>query len=262
MFATQPEPYTIEDFHFWVPIEKAESPVDSNSGQEVRRIRGVASTEDKDLQGEIIHQRGLDFSYFLKHGYFNNDHKSGFINKIGEPTKAEIRNGQFWVEGFLYNDHPVADEVWELMHSQEKTPHARRKVGFSVQGKVKRRMGKQILECWVQDVAITPAPINTKTWAEIAKSFQDAEWADPETVERALIAGYAISNQTGGSALRPESLDSDQHNLSYDDSIPSRKKKAEKTLSKEEAIRFLQLHKGYSRTTSRLIVDAHFSGLV
>jgi len=255
---------TVENFNFWLPIEKAETVVEKDTGKEVRKIRGVASTADEDLQGEIIHQRGLDFNYFLKHGYFNNDHKPGFINKVGEPTNAKVKNNEFHVEGFLYNGHPVADEIWDLMHAQEGTPDARRKVGFSVQGKVKRRMGKQILNCWVQDVAITAAPINTKTWAEVVKSFNQEEWAenaDEEYMDRALSAGYATTNQTGGAAHRKESLGLHVHKQTYDLVVPS-KKKVRKSLTYSEAIHFVQLRTGFSRASSRLIVDAHNSGVI
>ncbi len=247
---------TVEDFQFWLPVEKAEVVVDHITGKQIRKIQGVASTADEDLQGETIHQRGLDFKYFLKHGYFNNDHKVGFLNKVGEPTKAEIRNNRFWVEGFLYNNHNVADEIWNLMHAQEKTPNATRKVGFSVQGKVKRRMGKQILDCWVQDVAITTAPINTKTWAQVSKSLNAQEWV--EDVDRALTTGYAITNQTDGATLRPQSLGPKITKLTYDGQV----KKTKKSLSIDEAVEFLQLQTGYSRSTSRLIVNAHLKGVI
>ncbi|MFH0957675.1 MAG: hypothetical protein V1897_03140 [Pseudomonadota bacterium] len=252
---------TVENFQFWVPIEKAEA-VKDKSGNAVRRIRGVASTPDEDLQGEIIHQTGLDFAYFLKHGYLNNDHKPGFVNKVGEPTVARINNNQFYIEGFLYNNHPVADEIWKLMQAQESTQEARRKVGFSVQGKVKRRMGKQIMNCWVQDVAITAAPINTKTWAEIVKSLNDEEWLEECDIDRALSAGYATSNQTGGAALRTESLGPRLTNLSYEFSTPRKKKKLRKSFSYDEAIWFVQLQTGFSRASSRLIVDIHNSGIL
>jgi hypothetical protein len=103
---------------------------------------------------------------------------------------------------------------------------ANRQVGFSIQGKVKRRAGKEIAECWIQDIALTPAPVNTTTWAEIAKSLSAEKWqlsksdvADEaeEDEEKALSAG--------GSPLVPESLDGgikkDRTNkaLTYDETV-------------------------------------------
>ena len=238
----------VEDFHFWVPIEKARTEPSKIPGKPgVRKISGIASTEDKDLQGEIVHMPGLDFNYFLKHGYFNNDHKPGAKNKIGEPTNAHVTpDNKFFVEGFLYNDHPIADEYWQLLHTHEKNPHANRRVGFSIQGKVKRRTGNQILDCWVQDVALTPAPINTKTWAQIVKS---------------LSAGYAVSDQTDGAALRTESLDSNVKNQTFSkEDIFGRT--GQKRLNKSQAVEFLQMWCGYSRSTAQVLVDAHFNGSI
>jgi hypothetical protein len=238
----------IEDFHFWVPISKAREEVSKVPGKPpIRKIRGVASTEHRDLQGEVVHMPGLDFDYFLKHGYFNNDHKPGAGNKIGEPEKALITpNNEFYVEGFLYNDHPIADDYWRLMETHGKNPHANRQVGFSVQGKVKRRSGNQILNCWVQDVALTPAPINTKTWAQIVKS---------------LTTGYATSNQTDGAVLRPENLTPKIAKQTFDEKdIFGRK--SSRRLNKAQAVQFLQMESGYSRSTARAIVEAHFSGVI
>ena len=173
-----------------------------------RWIQGIASTDARDLQGEIVRQNGIDFSYFLKHGYLNDDHKPGPEHKVGEPTECKVTKNGLWVKGFLFNNHKKADEYWELMNSLSASGSSR-KVGFSIQGKVKRRAGKEISECWIQDIALTPAPVNTTTWAEIAKSLSADKWAltksevadeAEEDEEKALTAG-------GGSPLVPESLE-------------------------------------------------------
>lgn len=163
-----------EEFEFWMPMSPAETinkaqkrqgPKDQN-----RWIEGTASTEHEDLQKETVYQRGIDFSYFIEFGYYNNDHKPGFENKVGEPTEAIVKPEGFWTRGFLYKNHKVADGIWELAHALEAS-NATRKLGFSIQGKVIRRAGRRILKCWVQDVAVTAAPINTHTWLDIAKSI-------------------------------------------------------------------------------------------
>jgi hypothetical protein len=130
-----------------------------------------------------------------------------------------------WVKGFLFNNHKKADYYWELMNALN-TSGADRKVGFSIQGKVKRRAGNQITECWIQDIALTPSPVNTTTWAEMAKSLSAATWAfdkslseddSDEEEEKALTAG--------GSPLVPESLeggikkDRTSKALTYDETV-------------------------------------------
>ena len=198
--------WTTEDtFEFWVPAQKIDVSKGGKKDDGRRWIRGVASTNSRDLQNEIVDQKGIDLSYFLKHGYFNDDHKDGTEYKVGEPTEAKVTKDGLWVKGFLYKDKKAADDIWEHLNSLESSS-ARRKLGFSIQGKVKRRDGNTIKECWIQDIAITPAPVNTTTWAEIAKSLSAQTWdiskseSQEEEEEKALTV-------SGGSPLVPESLD-------------------------------------------------------
>lgn len=155
-------------FEFWVPLTLEKSQDKTKDGK--RWIEGIASTENLDLQNEIVLQSGIDTSYFLKHGYFNNDHKPGFENKVGQPTECKITKKGLWVKGYLFKNHKVADAIWELANSLEASGSTR-KLGFSIQGKVLRRRGKTIVKCWIQDVAITAAPINTNTWLDVVKSL-------------------------------------------------------------------------------------------
>lgn len=197
--------WTSDDtFSFWMPAKAILSKGSAGEKEDKRWIQGIASTAARDLQGEIVDQNGIDFSYFMKHGYFNNDHKPGFKNKVGQPTECCVTSNGLWVKGFLFKNHEVADDIWELLNSLDRSESDRR-LGFSIQGKVKRRNGKEITECWIQDIAVTPAPVNTTTWAEIAKSLSSCSWdlkkdeEDEETEEKALTAG--------GSVLVPESLE-------------------------------------------------------
>lgn len=239
-----------ETFKFWVPaqalkISKAESTSKDGKKGTTRWIQGIASTGSRDLQGEIVSQNGIDVSYFLKHGYFNNDHKPGFENKVGEPTECKVTKNGLWVKGFLYEDHKIADEIWKLMHSQEATPGSRRRIGFSIEGKVKRRNGNTIDECWIQDIAITPAPVNTTTWAEIAKSLSAQEWnllkksETEEEAEKALSVGYS-------SPVVPESLDS------------KTKDNVSKSLTFPETVNFIQTQTGLGVEDARNIASLIF----
>lgn len=158
------------DFDFFVPITISKSQRQDSKDQK-RWIEGIASTVHKDLQAESVYQKGIDFSYFIKFGYFNNDHKPGFDNKVGQPTEVKVTNDGLWVKGFLFQNHKIADSIWELSHAIEASG-SDRKLGFSIQGKVVKRAGSRIIKCWVQDIAITAAPINTNTWLDVVKSLQ------------------------------------------------------------------------------------------
>ena len=281
---------TLEDVRFSVPVdpeklEKARGGAEvPGAGKALCWIEGIASTEGTDLQNESVLQRGIDTRYFLKHGYFNNDHKPGFKNKVGEPTEAKLTKTAdglaLWVKGFLYKDSPIAQEIEGLIRAQQATPGSSRRVGFSIQGKVLRRDGKKIVKCWLQDVAVTPSPINPETWVDIAKSFDSEAWlteAPPctgcgwcskahtdnqraaaipapsrDTTDEEVEAGKALA--AAGLPLVPESLEGTRK----DTFSPRREEKTEKSLTRDRAIEVVQLRKGYSFDVAALLVDVAF----
>lgn len=229
-----------ETFTFFVPAT-ALAVKKSGKGKDTKRwIQGIASTDSRDLQGEIVRQKGIDFSYFMKHGYFNDDHKPGPENKVGQPTECKVTKNGLWVKGFLFNSHKKADEYWELMHALTSSGSTRQ-VGFSIQGKVKRRAGKEISECWIQDIALTPAPVNTTTWAEIAKSLSANKWDfNKSTVADSAEEDEEKALTAGGSPLVPESLeggvkeDRTRKALTYDETVEYLKKSQD--LNEEAAV--------------------------
>lgn len=186
-------------FEFWVPLSVSKAKAESPDEEPKRIIEGVASTEDTDLQDEIVRQNGIDFSYFLKYGYYNNDHKPGFDNKVGQPLEAKITSKGLWTKGFLFKNHKIADSIWELANSLESS-QSTRKLGFSIQGKVLRRQGKTILKCWIQDIAITAAPINTNTWLDVVKSINSLPndiWGELDYSITPDIASKAVRESEG-----------------------------------------------------------------
>lgn len=241
-----------DTFSCWIPaqailVKGGEGGADK-SGK--RWIQGIASTAAKDLQGEIVTQDGIDFDYFLKHGYFNNDHKPGFENKVGQPTECKVTKQGLWVKGFLFEKSKIADDIWNMI-STLNASGSNRRVGFSIQGKVQRRAGNVIQKCWIQDIAITPAPVNAATWCEVAKSLSAQTWAfnkalnadndtDNELEEKALTAQ--------GSPLVPESLDA---KVSED--------RTSKSLSFDEAVDFIVKSHGVNRDAAESIAKIAFS---
>ena len=235
-------------FEFFMPAQAIILSKGKNGAdKEGRRwIQGIASTRARDLQGEIVEQKGIDFSYFISEGYFNWDHKEGPYDRVGEPTECKLTKNGLWVKGFLWNNKKRADEIWEMMNSLISSG-SRRKMGFSIQGKIKRRAGNVIKECWIQEVAITACPVNTTTWAEIAKSLSAQKWdfskSYDEDEEKALSAG--------NSPLVPESLEG--------------KKKVVRTLDKSltflESVAWIQSTTGMSQTAAEATARTIFSVL-
>jgi len=219
-----------DDFRIWLPnvlfIEKSEDAYNSRS------LAGIMSTERRDRQGEILVSKGLDFDDFLKGGHFNDNHSQDTSAIVGYPEKVEFHNSlehygvraPGWTcKGYVLKGTKRADGIWELAKALFEVPN--RKLGFSVEGKVERREDKTIHKAKIRNVAVTNCPVNTDcTWTTLEKSF-----AEPDMAIKAMMAGAAVSPaaQSGGGALRAESLDSDVKKL-----IEDKKKKMKKALEK------------------------------
>ena len=154
-------------------------------------IDGVAATEDRDSQGEILKLAGADISQMTTKGYFNDNHGTGFLNTLGRITEAKKifkqedcdtdRQKLFWeqkkrpflyVKGYLFDDadHPNAKAVGAIMKEFQKmgTPLD---VKYSVEGKVLDRASwdRSILaQSMVRNVALTLVPANGETAAAVA----------------------------------------------------------------------------------------------
>lgn len=204
------------DFRIWLPdvefdFQKAEDEDAYNS----RQMVGIMSTGNKDRQSEVAIAKGLDFNPFLQNGHFNDNHNQSTSAVLGYPEQVyyskeiKTKNGTIdgWMaKGYIIKGTKRADDVWELAKALDKTPD--RRLGFSIEGKVIRRKNNVIEKALIRNVAITNAPVNTDcTWNTLEKSFYDEEIAC-----KSLSAGYATSpsTQSGGGALRSETLESDE----------------------------------------------------
>lgn len=168
------------------------------------RIAGIISTDEVDLQGERVMQDGLDFSYFLKKGTFNYEHKPGAENMLGYPTKINQRKDRTEVEGILLLDKPKARDIYETAQALTKAG-GHRTLGFSVEGQVIERDNtdpKIVKKARVINCAITSNPINPDTSLNLLKSVS------------ALLnkgAGYQTPSQVNGQSIQglvPQQLDS------------------------------------------------------
>lgn len=187
-----------------------------------RRIGGIVSTETPDRQGEVVLQSGLDFSEFMRNGWFNDNHSKETTDIVGYPEVVKKFNkgdplpdrsvahaNGTWVEGYLL-DTPKAQAIWDLGLALKKT---QRRLGFSVEGKVERRagprtiflkgqdgegqwVGRNIVRALVRNVAVTNAPVQSDSRLEIlAKSMMAMEREDAkdpdddQEVDKALTMG-------------------------------------------------------------------------
>lgn len=182
-------------------------------------IQGIASTPDRDQQGEIVLLDGLDLSYLEEgKGTFNWNHfgdkdPSSVIGVITESQKTPDR--QLYVSGRLLKNLPKARACYELMKALESEGEQRR-MGMSVEGKILHREHKVIYKAWVKAVALTMDPVNPNTYVSFAKSFSGATLAEedeplaqitPSVLERALT----IAGSMDGSMPNPRSVLSKEH---------------------------------------------------
>ncbi len=72
----------------------------------------------------------------------------------------------------LYQGTPPSDAVWNLVRAQERTPHAKRRVGFSVQGEILEKQGHRIAKSRIRHLAMSHQPLMPLSFAAIAKSLR------------------------------------------------------------------------------------------
>lgn len=199
--------YDQDDFSVWIPdvveFDFSKSERDDGPGF---KLEGYCSTEGRDRQDEIVVQKGLDFSEFVEHGYFNDNHKQATTDIVGYPTMAELHPDRGWfTKGFLFKGYPPAEKIVMLAKAMQNTP---RRLGFSIEGKVMERGNdNRIVRAKVRHVAVTNSPVNTQcTWGLVSKSFATAKEIE-RGYEKALAAGYQNPGVSGGAALRKESLE-------------------------------------------------------
>lgn len=150
------------------------------------KIKGLASTERIDKQGEVILQKGIDLSPIdQKRGIINFDHMKGPENTIGVLKGYKQTPQGLYIEGTLFKNHSKAKAVQEILSSLDED--SKGLVGLSVEGRILERDNnnpKVIKKCQINAVAVTLNPVNPDTFVDLAKSMNAAEIqfnADGET---------------------------------------------------------------------------------
>ncbi len=203
------------------------------------KVRGLASNEIKDQQGETIIQKGVDLTPIdQKKGILNWDHNKGPENTIGLLDGYSRGENGLYIEGRLFKNHTKAIAVKEIMDSLDEGDQGR--MGLSVEGQIVERDKNDhsiIKKCKINAVALTMNPVNTGTYADLVKSMNAAECIEfnseetnisenydgevtftttqvMEMVKKALGIGAgslaAPDTRTGGDALVVEDLDQDK----------------------------------------------------
>lgn len=209
-------------FNFWCPIGRIEKAT-NEAGEPVMRIGGIASTMDRDADGEYLDPSGFDVEPLKNSGMVNWHHqaKNSPAAIIGEPSKVELRPEGLWIESDLYASSPMANEVYELAKTLEEDSKTRR-LGYSIEGKVLKRgsndkkspLYNKIVKAVITGVAVTHMPKNPHTFVNIIKGEIDAdgikvdlEEEEDNAEERGGKTEKKALDTKSGAALVPESVD-------------------------------------------------------
>jgi hypothetical protein len=232
----------------WTPCELLKA--GDSDGPEARplgKIRGITSSEIRDLDGEIIVQKGLDWTDALEFGHLTHEHPLGSLNIVGypervEPTTVTKGDKEFpatLLEGSLYLDDKTGKELWEKGITMQKAG-GRRALGLSIEGRIKpgaRKRGGFVDGIMVKSVAISSQPRNrTSWWKPVMRGLvmsQDPDHplaVEPQWLEQATwkaealgmlkaeTVGYptqAVANANGISNLVPQSVSGGKANASW-----------------------------------------------
>jgi len=193
------------EFKLLIPDVKLIKGTDS-AGNEVMKVRGVASTLARDADGQILIPSGFELDYFLESGFINWHHgtKEAPAAIIGEPISARVENNQFIVEGILYPWSKVAKQVYELAENLEKGG-TKRRLGWSIEGKAREKdmIDPSIIKrTFITAVAITPMPKNMETECTVMKGFDDLDYETSELeVEGEIIENILEVERPDGSKI-------------------------------------------------------------
>jgi hypothetical protein len=246
----------MENFQFNMPaiLEK------SDDGE--YRVKGLASTEDIDLQGEIIKAAGADLSPIdEKKGWLNFEHRQGVEDLVGVLEGYNKTPNGIFVSGRMFKDHDRAKAIIQVMQGLSEKDGPR--IGLSVEGSVLERdpnNEKVITKCIIKNVAITMSPVNPKTHLSLVKSLaaSNVEFSSTlpvanniekvnatetpiftanqvvDLIQKTLGVGGGYATQTpaqmsGGTALSQESLDSKPSDVSSSEEEKKKKKEQEET---------------------------------
>ena len=158
-------------------------PADLSKGEDGSwKVKGLASTQGIDQQGETIIQKGIDLTPIdQKRGILNWDHKKGPENTIGTLDGYSFGENGLYVEGNLFKNHSRAIAVKQIMDSLGDSDRGR--MGLSVEGQILERdpaNPKIIKKCKISAVALTMNPVNSSTYAGLVKSMSGIEFDSTE----------------------------------------------------------------------------------
>lgn len=178
-------------FQFYAPIELAKSESDEMI------FGGYVSSGSRDLEGEVLLQKGLNFDPFVERGYFNENHDQSLSagGLVGVPLETDpirwvkkgdkspltgdplVRSGWFVMGQLL--DTKEGRSIYEKAVALQKACTHRR-LGMSLEGQVHERDpedGKTVVKADIHNIALTQRPVNPDAVMEVLTKALKGELA-------------------------------------------------------------------------------------
>lgn len=271
----------MDKFNFFVKadFEKSQSEVGSDDFYKNMIIWGQASTNDVDLDDEILEPSGYDLKSFLTKGLINYEHLAKSrspLYYIGEPIDAKIKDNKFFIKAKLWEKSKMARDLWDTLHIM-KSSGSGRGIGWSIEGQPLEKdkdNAKRITKARITHTALTFMPKNANTWAQIVKGEQEEDYIEAEeevdsdvlytfkkgekeyivksdlsTIEKAICTGGEMTGTdlvgkiNSGAGLKKEDLDSNLKVL---------------TNQPEKVVKLLKKLKKVSKKKQKKVKDALF----
>jgi len=213
-----------DKIRFGIPIDIIKSK--NAKGDDVYKFKGLASTNDKDNQGETLLAKQFDLNDF-KNVNYNHQGAKDANAVLGEITSHNFDRAGLNVEGELWGDMPMTPAVVSLMKRKAKQG---KKLQLSVEGQVLQRGANKCSKCGnslekssvctkckantqgfnkivkakLTGVAVTLNPINGNTFCDlIEKGITNNEWlySDEDellmkAVDTKMKKGKSITNES------------------------------------------------------------------
>jgi len=220
--------------------------IKGGAGDDSYRMYGFASSPAKDIDDEIVIQKGLDIGPLSQRGWVNWDHNR--LNTIGwvqmadfrvNPNNPDMKKGVY-TEYQLFKDDPVAQRVWTMAKAIESSD-CPRNLGLSLEGTRHLKKAQSVMSATVYGMAVTPYAKNIETSAHtfmksilggdlgIAEALNDGPYIEATGIDfsavsemisdrivdrvvseirKAISSGYDVggTSQANGAAIRKESL--------------------------------------------------------
>lgn len=121
-------------------------------------VEGWASTEALDSQGEVVKFEAIQNALepYMEYGNIREMHQMSAVGRAVKATADEERRG-LWVQGKV-----VDDNAWQKV--KEKVYN-----GFSIGGKVKKKVGNEIRDLVLSEISLVDRPANPEATFNLVK---------------------------------------------------------------------------------------------